>query len=151
MKPFTTCPWTASADDRQPDRKPPQYLIEYNRMLGNRPKTRFREPVNPAYVNYEQCEINPSLARDRDDHKYKILIMTDETLMSFGRFHTEGEGIEGFSNFNDLKARGPHGIMGVPASVGNNGPPGVALLPKGYWQKNMSMRLKARPKTSALA
>eukprot|EP00960_Hanusia_phi_P063784 765572-Hanusia_phi.AAC.2 len=61
MKPFTTCPWTASADDRQPDRKPPQYLIEYNRMLGNRPKTRFREPVNPAYVNYEQCEINPSL------------------------------------------------------------------------------------------
>eukprot|EP00960_Hanusia_phi_P063785 765572-Hanusia_phi.AAC.3 len=28
---------------------------------------------------------------------------------------------------------------------------GVALLPKGYWQKNMSMRLKARPKTSALA
>ena len=64
MKPFTSCPWTASTEEKKEkkeERKPPQYLVEYNRMLGNRPKTRFREPVNPAYINYEQCEMNPSL------------------------------------------------------------------------------------------
>lgn len=54
-----------------------------------------------------------------------------------------------FGLTRDLPGRGPHGIAGVEASARNPGPPGVALLPEGHWQKNKGTR-GGRPTTALL-
>jgi hypothetical protein len=81
-------------------------------------------------TSFVQCEENPGVALDRFNNKYKLLMVENGQAKTVGRFHVPQEGIEGISGYNDMQTKGPLGIMGVPASVGNIGPPGVALLPK---------------------
>lgn len=66
--------------------------------------------------------------------------MENGLAKTVGRFHVEQEGIEAISGYNDMLTKGPLGIMGVPGSIGNIGPPGVALLPKLSWQNNARNR-----------
>jgi len=72
-------------------------------------------------------------------HAVVLLLFNNGVPTEKGRFFTEDEGLQAYTGYNDMQNRGPHGIAGVPLSLGNEGPPGVAILPdtrKNYPPKN---------------
>ena len=64
------------------------------------------------------------VALDKSTHKYRLLQIVNGQAKTVGRFHVEKEGIEGYNAYNDMQTKGPLGVSGVPASIGNIGPPG---------------------------
>ena len=62
-------------------------------------------------------------------HAVTLLLFNNGIPSEKGRFFTENEGLQAYTGYNDMQNRGPHGVAGVPLSIGNEGPPGVAILP----------------------
>jgi len=105
-------------------------------------------------ANYVQSDVNPSVALDKESKKYRILLFKDGIPTALGMFNTGEECIEGYWGVKDREQRGPlpepqrHGVVGVPRSRTNLGPPGAALQTLGHWQHNRGNR--PRPSTSLL-
>jgi hypothetical protein len=145
MVPFRHAPWKdpqkRDSSGRLAAREKPEFFTRYLRL--NKPD---RGPAasltgaGAATSNYEQCEANPGVARDKITNKYRLLMIADGQAKPFGRFHVEKEGVEGYSAYTDMQTKGPLGIMGVPGSIGNIAPPGVALLSKRAWHVNRRNR-----------
>jgi hypothetical protein len=70
------------------------------------------------------AETKKGVALDKSTHKYRLLQIVNGQAKTVGRFHVEKEGIEGYNAYNDMQTKGPLGVTGVPASIGNIGPPG---------------------------
>jgi hypothetical protein len=121
---------------------PPEFFTRYMRLtkLDRPPAASLASMAGLSGTNFVQCEANPGVALDNSNHKYRILMIQDGQAKTVGRFHVEKEGIEGYNAYNDMQTKGPLGICGVPNSVGNIGPPGVALLPKAEWHRNRRNR-----------
>lgn len=145
MVPYRNAPWKdpqkRDSSGRLAAREKPEFFTRYLRL--NKPD---RGPAasltgaGAATSNYEQCEANPGVARDKITNKYRLLMIADGQAKPFGRFHVEQEGIEGYSAYTDMQTKGPLGIMGVPGSIGNIAAPGVALLSKRAWHVNRRNR-----------
>ena len=122
--------------------RPPEFFERYMRLtqLPSREAAAIGKPAGLTGTSFEQCEANPGVALDKSNYKYKLLMVENGIAKTVGRFHVEQEGIEAISGYNDMLTKGPLGIMGVPGSIGNIGPPGVALLPKLTWQSNARNR-----------
>jgi len=79
-------------------------------------------------------------------HAVTLLLFNNGVPTEKGRFFTENEGLQAYTGYNDMQNRGPHGIPGVPLSLGNEGPPGVAILPdirKNYPARDDADKLQA--------
>ena len=121
---------------------PPEFFQRYMRLtqLPPRDGAVLSKPAGLQGTSLEQCDENPGVALDRSNNKYKILMVENGIAKTVGRFHVYQEGMEAISGYNDMQTKGPLGIPGVPGSIGNMGPPGVALLPKLSWQGNARNR-----------
>ena len=142
MMQYRGAPWKPpqqlDSSGRLQARGPPEFFERYMRLtqLPERPQAQIGKPAGLQGTSFEQCEENPAVALDHSNHKYKLLIVENGQAKTVGRFHVQKEGFEAASAYTDMMTKGPLGIMGVPGSVGNIGPPGVALLPKHSWQAN---------------
>jgi len=131
MKKFAAAPWKdpeiMDSSGRLSDKGPPEF---FKRYLKNTPGDRGPSAnlTGPGASNYMQCDLNPGVALDKDSKKFTLLKMENGNPKTVGRFHVEQEGLEGYNGYNDMQTKGPLGIAGVPLSVGNVGPPGVAIL-----------------------
>ena len=156
MKTFTTPPWKPSPMSdpaTMGGMKPADWFVAYQKMKnpeGKRPSTTPHAAVGGLSVasNFVQTELNPGVAFDKTTKKFRILLMDNGTPIPRGSFWTDDSGMIGYSGFNDMANRGPMGIAGVPLSVGNMGPPGAAILPRGHWQNNRGMRHPPLPRPS---
>ena len=121
---------------------PPDFFQRYMRLtqLPPRDGAVLSKPAGLQGTSLEQCDENPGVALDRSNNKYKILMVENGIAKTVGRFHVYQEGMEAISGYNDMQTKGPLGIAGVPGSIGNMGPPGIALLPKLSWQANARNR-----------
>ena len=147
MMTFTSPPWKQPPihDPSVGEAKPAEWFAAFQKLKN--PVTKRRPVSVPSSAgesatarNFIQTELNPSVAFDKTTKKFRILIMDNGNPIPRGSFWTDDSGMVGFSGLNDMIARGPAGIAGVPLSVGNQGPPGVAILPKDHWQTNRGMR-----------
>mmetsp|Transcript_12979 Transcript_12979/g.45637 ORF Transcript_12979/g.45637 Transcript_12979/m.45637 type:complete len:180 (+) Transcript_12979:291-830(+) len=150
MMQFRGSPWKVpkavdSLGKMQPKEGPKDYLEVFKRTRGSKvDKALVPKTEGLVGTNFIQCEQNPGVALDQSNHKYRLLQFEAGVAKPKGCFHTEEEGITGYSALIDQAARGPHGVAGVPRSLGNQGPPGVALLPKLHWQQNKGRKLHPR-------
>lgn len=169
MKPFSGTPWLPptvkmrtihqnlrswdNPRDKPSQNKKPEWFERYRKMMSLGGLESVNQDASSApnrnAGNFIQTEINPGVAYDKTTKKFCILLFENGIPKPRGSFVIESEGRAGFSGFYDLLSRGPHGIAGVEASARNPGPPGVALLPEGHWQKNKGTR-GGRPTTALL-
>jgi len=146
MVQYRGAPWNTPAQldssGRQQPHKAPILFERYMRLtqLPARDAAVIGKMAGLQATSFEPCEANPGVALDGSNNKYKLLMVENGIAKTVGRFHVEQEGIEAISGYNDMQTKGPLGICGVPSSVGNIAPPGVALLPKLSWQNNKRNR-----------
>ena len=155
MRTFQHAPWADPKPFGSEVPKQPAYLEEYRRVCNIPVPTAYRQPPpSLAMANYKQSDLNPSVAQDRESMKYRILLFADGIPKALGLFNTDTECVAGYWAVKDRQERGTlpepqrHGVLGVPASAKNMGPPGVALRGTGDWQHNRGNRL--RPRSSLL-
>jgi hypothetical protein len=86
--------------------------------------SRVRKRVTSISLWFRNNKKTKGVALDKSTHKYRILQIVNGQAKTVGRFHVEKEGIEGYNAYNDMQTKGPLGVTGVPASIGNVGPPG---------------------------
>lgn len=143
---YRGAPWKPppqlDSSGRLKPRGPPDFFERYMRLtkLPPREAAQIGKMAGLQGTSFEQCEANPGVALDRSNNKYKLLMVENGIAKTVGRYHVEQEGIEAISGYNDMQTKGPLGIFGVPGSIGNIGPPGVALQPKLTWQRNTRNR-----------
>jgi hypothetical protein len=92
--------------------------------------------------NFVQTELNPGVALDKTTKKYRLLLFENGVPKPRGSFFTDEDGMTAYSGYYDFIGRGPHGVMGVPLSSLNKGPPGAAILtlPPDKNEKNPAAR-----------
>ena len=84
----------------------------------------MRNRVTSISLWFRNNKKTKGVALDKSTHKYRLLQIVNGQAKTVGRFHVEKEGIEGYNAYNDMQTKGPLGVTGVPASIGNVGPPG---------------------------
>ena len=143
---FRGAPWKdpqqLDSSGRLKARGPPEFFERYMRLtqLPTREGAVISKMAGLKGTSLVQSDENPGVALDRSNHKFKMLMVENGNAKTVGRFHVAEEGIEAISGYNDMLTKGPLGIMGVPRSIGNIGPPGIALLPHLSWQQNTRNR-----------
>jgi len=146
MMQYRGAPWKPpqqlDTSGRLKPRGPPEFFERYMRLtkLPPREAAQIGKMAGLQGTSFEQCEANPGVALDRSNNKYKLLMVENGMAKTVGRYHVEQEGIEAISGYNDMQTKGPLGICGVPGSIGNIGPPGVAIQPKLSWHRNLRNR-----------
>lgn len=141
---FRGAPWNPpqqiDSSGRLKPQGPPEFFTRYMRLAKLDRQPAAATSGGLASSNFVQCDANPGVALENSTHKFRLLMVENGNAKTVGRFHVEQEGIEGYNGYSDMQTKGPLGVAGVPVSIGNIGPPGVALLPKLDWQRNKRNR-----------
>ena len=74
-------------------------------------------------ANFVQSDLNPSVAKDKDSKKYRVLLFADGIPTALGMFNTDDECVVGYWAVKDRDSRGTlpepqrHGVLGAYLNV----------------------------------